>query len=95
MMRRLRAHPVDTLGGRRVLDRRDLLDGGGGLPATDAVVFTLDGGKAVVRPSGTEPKLKAYLEVVEPAGGDPVAGRRHAQQALLLIRGQLSAILEG
>ena len=61
---RLRADPPDDIAGRRVVDVRDLLLGGP-LPPTDGMVFGLEGGlRLVVRPSGTEPKTKAYLELV-------------------------------
>src|SRR4051794_38357574 len=65
-MERVRATPPTELAGRRVSEVRDLLADPGPLPASDVVVLCTDGARAVVRPSGTEPKLKAYLEVVEP-----------------------------
>ena len=44
--------------------------GDGGLPPTDGLRwFLADGTRVIVRPSGTEPKLKVYLEAVEPVGG--------------------------
>ena len=43
-------------------ERTDYLQGINGLPASDVVEFRLPGGrKFIVRPSGTEPKMKAYL----------------------------------
>jgi len=70
-MRRLRAEAPTSLGGLAVDRVEDLLDPpADGLPATDGLRWTLagsgdvGGGRVVVRPSGTEPKLKAYLEVV-------------------------------
>ncbi len=43
----------------------DLLNGHGELAPSDVLIYELDGGRVIVRPSGTEPKLKAYLEVVD------------------------------
>ena len=40
--------------------------------------YQLPGARVVIRPSGTEPKLKAYLEVAEPLAGRPLAQARVA-----------------
>ncbi|MFF4748722.1 phospho-sugar mutase [Streptomyces sp. NPDC002514] len=65
-MARLRAHPPARLGGLAVTRAEDLSRGTDRLPPTDGLRYTLDGARIVVRPSGTEPKLKCYLEVVVP-----------------------------
>jgi phosphomannomutase len=70
-MERLRATTPTTLGGLRVEGVDDLSLGAGGLPPTDGLRYRLaDGARVVVRPSGTEPKLKCYLEVVVPVDAD-------------------------
>ena len=59
-----RTHPPTTLAGLAVNELVDLSHGVGELPATDALVFRLaKGARVVLRPSGTEPKLKVYFEV--------------------------------
>ena len=59
------------LAGVAVTSVRDLLDDRK-LPPTDALVVDLvDGSRVVLRPSGTEPKLKVYLEVVVPVASGP------------------------
>ncbi|WP_370249647.1 phospho-sugar mutase, partial [Nocardioides sp.] len=66
-MERLRAAPPAALGGLAVERAEDLRDGVGGLPPTDGLRYHLAGGaRVIVRPSGTEPKLKCYLEAVQP-----------------------------
>jgi phosphomannomutase len=63
-MQRSRAEPPRELGGHRVTEVVDLSKGEGGLPKSDVLVFKLDGGhRVIMRPSGTEPKLKSYYEV--------------------------------
>ncbi|MDJ0395900.1 phospho-sugar mutase [Rhodococcus sp. G-MC3] len=65
LMERLRADPPTELAGRAVTVT-DLLAKRGPL-RTDAVEIVGDGVRVIVRPSGTEPKVKAYLEVVVPS----------------------------
>ncbi|HEY0891059.1 MAG TPA: phospho-sugar mutase [Nocardioides sp.] len=71
-MARLRAAGPTTLGGYDVVGVDDLALGSAELPPTDGLRYRLDGGaRVIVRPSGTEPKLKCYLEVVIPVTGGP------------------------
>jgi phosphomannomutase len=92
-MDRLRATPPASLGGYRVESADDLSLGGADLPPTEGLRYRLaDGGRVVVRPSGTEPKLKCYLEVVvEVAAGDVTAARISAAGRLDAIRADLAA----
>ena len=92
-MARLRARPPAALAGRRVEETRDLLADPGPLPVADVLVLRLDGARVVVRPSGTEPKLKAYLEVVAPVSGDLAATRDRAAAALRDLRGAVAEAL--
>jgi len=72
-METLRRTPPQSLGGLAVEGVDDLAAGSAALPPTEGLRYRLaDGARVVVRPSGTEPKLKAYLEVVVPveAGDD-------------------------
>jgi phosphomannomutase len=94
-MRRLRDSPPTTLGGRTVEGLEDLSAGVGGLPPTDGLRYTLSGGaRVVVRPSGTEPKLKCYLEVVEEvAGADVTPARTRAERTLAAIKDDLAQAL--
>jgi phosphomannomutase len=62
-------------------------------PAPDVVVLRRAGERVVVRPSGTEPKLKAYLQVVEAPAADVAAARARADARLDALRVELDAIL--
>lgn len=66
-MDKVRNHTPETLGGFAITTKVDLNDGYQGLPPTDAMLLeTSQNSRVIVRPSGTEPKLKCYLEVVVP-----------------------------
>lgn len=53
--------------------------GGGALPPTDGVeIVADDASRVIVRPSGTEPKVKAYLEVIEPVAGESMLAEAQA-----------------
>ncbi|CCH34921.1 phospho-sugar mutase [Actinosynnema sp. NPDC047251] len=63
------------------------------LPDADVVRLTADGVRVVVRPSGTEPKLKAYLEVVEPVDDDLTAARARGVERLGALRTRIEELL--
>ena len=77
-MTRFRAEPPKQVAGFAVEQVVDLSRGEGGLPPSDVLVFKLAGGRRIImRPSGTEPKLKSYYEVrVDVAQGEPIATAR-------------------
>ncbi len=91
-MRRLREHPPARLAGLPVTESEDLTKGTDRLPPTDGLRYTLDGARVIVRPSGTEPKLKCYLEVVIPvaAHDELPAARAKAADLLTAIKGDLA-----
>ncbi|MER5402988.1 phospho-sugar mutase [Streptomyces sp. NPDC002599] len=92
-MRRLRERPPTELAGLAITNAEDLTRGTDRLPPTDGLRYTLDGARVIVRPSGTEPKLKCYLEVVVPVGGHDELPAAHAKAAELLsaVKRDLSA----
>ncbi|MFJ8009569.1 phospho-sugar mutase [Streptomyces fagopyri] len=92
-MRSLRERPPTLLAGLPVTKAEDLTLGTDRLPPTDGLRYTLDGARVIVRPSGTEPKLKCYLEVVVPVGSHAGLPAAHAEAAELLtaIKRDLSA----
>jgi phosphomannomutase len=94
-MHRLRATPPTSLGSHTVERVDDLSEGSATLPPTDGLRYTLsDGARVVVRPSGTEPKLKCYLEVVIPvADSDVAAARSTAASDLAAVKESLSSAL--
>ncbi|WP_406303303.1 phospho-sugar mutase [Streptomyces sp. NBC_00885] len=86
-MRRLREQPPTVLAGLRIVSAEDLNRGTDKLPPTDGLRYYLDGefkARVIVRPSGTEPKLKCYLEVVVPVGDASELGNARERAAEIL-----------
>ncbi len=90
-MARLRARPPSRLLGRDV----GFSDLAHGEPAVDAVRLLGDGVRVIVRPSGTEPKLKCYLETVVPVHDDAglIAARGRGEDEMDQLRAEMSAAL--
>ncbi|WP_028649722.1 phospho-sugar mutase [Nocardiopsis sp. CNT312] len=85
VMRRLRERPPAVFGPLAVTGVEDFAEGLGALAPTDALRFRLEGGvwgRVTLRPSGTEPKLKAYAEVVLGVEGDTGSARVQGRELL-------------
>ncbi|HEV2537373.1 MAG TPA: phospho-sugar mutase [Streptosporangiaceae bacterium] len=106
VMRRLRSAPPDAFGVEAVSGLTDLAAGGeagedqgagedrGAGPRADVLIFWLAGGRVVLRPSGTEPKIKCYVEIIEPvADRSLAAARATASERLAPLREALEALL--
>ena len=93
-MQRLRSQPPTTLAGAEVEGVVDLSKGWDGLPGTDALMVTTTAGDRVIaRPSGTEPKLKCYLEVVIPVEDGAEVPWAQARERLETIKSEFGAAI--
>jgi phosphomannomutase len=87
LMARLRSSPLTELAGQEVVFT-DFAHGWGEYPGTDAIQFDLaDERRVIVRPSGTEPKLKCYLQAI----GDT---RESSQTLLAELREAMEKVLD-
>jgi phosphomannomutase len=94
VMTRLRDNPPEEVAGIPVSRVDDLALGSDALPPTDGLRYYLeDDSRIIVRPSGTEPKLKVYLEVVEPVASAETLRESRATAASRL--GDIKAAMEG
>lgn len=90
-MARVRQDPPATLAGSPVVEVVDLAEPGGDVPPTDGLrLLSADGTRVVIRPSGTEPKVKCYLEVVLPV--EEHAPRETLGQARAAARERLDRV---
>ncbi|MFC5679563.1 phospho-sugar mutase [Aeromicrobium endophyticum] len=90
----LRTSPPTELAGLAVTSVDDLASGYHGLPPTDGIRLGLDGGARIIaRPSGTEPKLKCYIEVVIEVTDSIEVARHAADEQLAGIKADLAETL--
>jgi len=83
----LRSAPPTEIAGRRVVAADDFLEGVAGFGTADILRYRLeDGSRVIVRPSGTEPKLKVYLDAASHEG----TGRERRERAAAAV-GELEA----
>lgn len=96
MMERLRTQPPAHFDGSPIAEMADLSVGSADLPATEGMAYWSDNGtRVIIRPSGTEPKLKCYLEVVIPVASTELLGAAQieAQRALAAVVVDVKAAL--
>ena len=93
VMARLRQDPATDIGGITVERLDDLARGDGGLPPTDGLRYLLaDRTRVIVRPSGTEPKVKIYCEVIEPVSDTLAAARARARTRMSAVRETMESL---
>ncbi|MCU1586404.1 MAG: phospho-sugar mutase [Microbacteriaceae bacterium] len=93
MMSRLRSRPPQAIGGVAVRQVDDFTDGFAGLPASDILrIWLEDGSRVIVRPSGTEPKVKAYIDASS-AEGTAAERRSQARAAVDRLAAGVSEFL--
>lgn len=100
IMAQLRDHAPQELAGSPIRRAEDLTRGlvveTGQLPPTEGLLYeTEDSSRVIVRPSGTEPKLKCYLEVIVPVAelAELPAAEARAQESLGRLRDELAALI--
>ncbi|OJF75701.1 MAG: phosphomannomutase [Treponema sp. CETP13] len=107
LMSDLRTTPPKTLGGKTVVEVRDILNLVSfapantdnkkpiNLPSSNVLQFVLDGGTVVsARPSGTEPKIKFYINSSVPASGNLVADKKAGDILCDAITTDINTILD-
>ncbi|MFZ1382605.1 MAG: phospho-sugar mutase [Scrofimicrobium sp.] len=94
-MENLRTNGITSIAGAPVVETVDLAVGTEDLPPTDGMLYVTDrDDRVVVRPSGTEPKLKCYIEVIVNLVDDDLdAARERAAERLDAIRGDMRSAI--
>jgi phosphomannomutase len=96
VMSRLRFDPPERFGDSEIIKSSDLTGGTADLPSADVLRYWLRRARVVIRPSGTEPKIKAYLEVTEPViAGRLDEARRAARARMDPLRDTVRGLVAG
>ena len=92
MLAKFRTSPPSQIGGRAVTAINDLLNPTDDLPPTDGLRIWLDGNvRIIIRPSGTEAKVKCYIEVVTQG----VNARSDSSSIIASLKPELTALVAG
>jgi len=92
VLSRIRATPPEAIAGLKVQAFEDLLHPVNGLPATNGLrLFLAEGIRIIIRPSGTEAKMKCYIEVVRPSGSE--SDKLSAEELINSLRSELVEFL--
>lgn len=93
----LREHPLEAIGGSKVLSIENFLNMDkkpASLPLTDMLIYRLEGGsRLMVRPSGTEPKIKIYCGIVKAIEGSLEESIADAQNQAQLLLKEIESLL--
>ena len=88
-MSNLRKNPPAQIGPFKVLEVKDYMDGIDGLPASNVLYYSLEGkNTVVVRPSGTEPKIKVYYMMTGKTSEEALKAIDDAEKAFSEIMGE-------
>jgi phosphomannomutase len=87
VLEKFRTSPPSEIAGFKVTQIDDLAKPSGALPPTDGLRIWLGDIRVIVRPSGTEPKLKCYIEVIS-------EDEAKANEILNKLRGPLKELLQ-
>ena len=94
-MTRVVANPPPMLAGSLLTSSENLADGNNLPPTSGSLLLYADDTRVIIRPSGTEPKVKAYIEVIEPVRGpaDIEASRHRGEQHLAAAVAEIEEVL--
>ena len=83
LMSPLRNSLPKQIAGCNIVESFDLMTPVKEFPATDAIIFILEKGRVVIRPSGTEPMVKIYVEAIESVINDDIESAERSAERMI------------